>query len=56
MRRPFIHLVPLLILAIGGACSRHPTYGRPMPRDTVPTTKEPNNPKPDRKAPTQPPV
>jgi hypothetical protein len=23
-----------------GACG-HPTYGRPAPRDTVPTTKEP---------------
>jgi hypothetical protein len=38
-------LVTLAILALaGGACSRHPTHGRPMPRDTVPTTKAPPEP------------
>ena len=33
----------LLVLEVAvavGACG-HPTYGRPAPRDTLPTTKEP---------------
>jgi hypothetical protein len=42
MSRALVHLVPLL-LALSAACSRHATYGRPMPRDTVPTTKEPKS-------------
>ena len=43
----------LLVLAVAvavGACG-HPTYGRPAPRDTVPTTKAPGTtePKPNEK-------
>jgi hypothetical protein len=41
MRPPLVRLTPLLILLLSGACSRHPSYGRPTPRDTVPTTTEP---------------
>jgi hypothetical protein len=43
--------VILLVLAVAvGACG-HPTYGRPAPRDTVPTTKAPGTtePKPNEK-------
>jgi hypothetical protein len=38
----------LLVLAVAlavGACG-HPTYGRPAPRDTLPTTKTPGSPEP----------
>jgi len=43
----------LLVLAVAvavGACG-HPTYGRPAPRDTMPTTKAPGTtePKPNEK-------
>jgi hypothetical protein len=42
MHRPGAYLVALLVVVTAG-CSRHATYGRPMPRDTVPTTNEPRN-------------
>jgi hypothetical protein len=42
MRPALVRLIPLLIL-LTGACSRHPTYGRPVPRDTLPTTKVPES-------------
>jgi hypothetical protein len=39
--------VLLLVVALAmGACSRHPTYGQPAPRDTMPTTKAPGSPEP----------
>ena len=33
-------LFALAVAVAVGACG-HPTYGRPAPRDTMPTTKEP---------------
>lgn len=54
MNRRLLYLVPLL-LALSMGCSRHATYGRPMPRDTVPTTEEPENLKPPRTGSTVPP-
>jgi hypothetical protein len=43
MRPALVRLTPLLILLLAGACSRHPTYGRPVPRDTLPATKAPES-------------
>ena len=54
MNRALTCLLPLLLVLAAG-CSRHATYGRPMPRDTLPTTKEPDNLKPPRKGSTVPP-
>jgi hypothetical protein len=35
----------LLLLALAvGACSRHPTYGRPTPRDSTPADDPPIHP------------
>lgn len=44
-------LLLLLVALLAGACSRHPTYGRPTPRDTVPNTKVPGSPEPKMDAP-----
>jgi hypothetical protein len=54
MRRALVRLIPLVALALAGACSHHPTFGRPMPRDTVPTTKEQPKPKESPKHPERP--
>jgi hypothetical protein len=56
MRGFSYQVIPILLLVVVGACSHNPTYGRPMPRDTVPTTKEPVTPEPEAKHPRQPPV
>ena len=55
MRGFSYQIIPVLLLVVAGACSHNPTYGRPMPRDTVTTAKEPVNPEPDAKNPRQPP-
>jgi hypothetical protein len=54
MTRTLVHVVPLLV-ALSAGCSKHATYGLPMPRDTVPTTNEPAKPRPSKEHPTQPP-
>ena len=54
MKRTLVLIIPML-LVLSAACSRHATYGRPTPRDTLPTTKEPDNLKPPRKGSTLPP-
>ena len=54
MTRTLAHLIPIL-LALSAGCSRHATYGRPMPRDTMPSTKEPDNLEPPRTGATMPP-
>jgi hypothetical protein len=54
MARILVLLVPVL-LALSAGCSRHATYGRPMPRDTLPSSKEPENLKPPRTGATVPP-
>jgi hypothetical protein len=55
MRLAFACLTLLLLTGLSAACSHRPTYGRPMPRDTVPTTKEPPNPKSTPTHPERPP-
>ena len=39
-------LVLVVAALVTGACSRHPTYGQPTPRDTIPTTKATDSPEP----------
>jgi hypothetical protein len=55
MRMPLMYLSLFLLMGLSGACSHRPTYGRPMARDTVPTTKEPPNPKATPTNPERPP-
>jgi hypothetical protein len=55
MRPALVRLIPLVALVLAGACSHHPTFGRPMPQDTVPTTKERPEPKEKPKDPRRPP-
>ena len=55
MRSLSCRTIPILLLLVAGACSRSPTYGRPMPRDTVPATSEPEDPDPEVKDPREPP-
>jgi hypothetical protein len=55
MRPALVRLIPLVALVLAGACSHHPTFGRPMPQDTIPTTKERPEPKEKAKDPRRPP-
>ena len=54
MTRTLVYLVPIL-LALSAGCHKHPTYGRPTPRDSAPTTNEPKNLKPPQQDPAVPP-
>jgi hypothetical protein len=47
MPRRSRRVIPVLLLVTAGACSRHATYGRPAPRDTLPADKEPRTIKQD---------
>jgi hypothetical protein len=49
MLRTRIRLAPLVLILLA-ACSRHATYGRPLPRDTVPTTNEPRSLRPPERS------
>jgi hypothetical protein len=47
----FVHAVILVCVVAGTGCSKHQVYGRPAPRDTVPSEKSPPSPEPSPKEP-----
>jgi hypothetical protein len=43
MTAPSARVIAILLLVLASACGRHATYGRPAPRDTLPTTNPPES-------------